>query len=51
VRVRIDADGRATPTGPQGSHMLSSLLQADGLALIPRGAEPLPAGSAVAVYG
>jgi molybdopterin molybdotransferase len=49
VRVRIDADGVATPTGPQGSHVISSLLGADGLALIPRGAEPLPQGAKVAV--
>ena len=37
VRVRIDDDGRAHATGPQGSHVLSSMLGADGLALIPRG--------------
>src|SRR5438094_417010 len=34
VRVRIDETGAATPTGPQGSHVLSSLLGADGLAVI-----------------
>jgi len=49
IRVRIDADGLATPTGPQGSHMLSSLVEADGLALIPRGEEPLLAGTQVEV--
>ena len=37
VRVSIGEDGAATPTGPQGSHILSSLLGADGLAVIPRG--------------
>jgi molybdopterin molybdotransferase len=51
VRVRIDESGAATPTGPQGSHVLSSLLGADGLAVIPRGGEPLPAGAPVDVYG
>jgi molybdopterin molybdotransferase len=51
MRVHIDADGLATPTGPQGSHMLSSLVEAHGLALIPRGDGALPAGSVVAVYG
>jgi molybdopterin molybdotransferase len=51
VRVRIDESGAATPTGPQGSHVLSSLLGADGLAVIPRGGEPLPAGVPVDVYG
>jgi len=50
VRVRIDADGAATPTGPQGSHILSSLLGADGLAVIPRGTKRLPAGAQVDVY-
>jgi molybdopterin molybdotransferase len=49
IRVRVDADGVATPTGPQGSHMLSSLVQADGLALIPRGEEPLASGTEVEV--
>lgn len=49
VRVRIDADGLATPTGPQGSHMLSSLLGADGLALIGRGTEPAREGTVVEV--
>ena len=48
--MRIDETGAATPTGPQGSHVLSSLLGADGLAVIPRGAGALPAGSAVDVY-
>jgi molybdopterin molybdotransferase len=51
VRVRIDETGTATPTGPQGSHVLSSLLGADGLALIPRGEGVLPVGSEVDVYG
>jgi molybdopterin biosynthesis enzyme len=31
--------------------VLSSLLGADGLAVIPRGGEPLPAGAPVDVYG
>jgi molybdopterin molybdotransferase len=51
VRVRIDEAGAATPTGPQGSHILSSLLGADGLAVIPRGEGALAAGSVVDVYG
>jgi molybdopterin molybdotransferase len=51
VRVRIDEAGAATPTGPQGSHILSSLLAADGLAVIPRGEGALGAGSTVDVYG
>jgi molybdopterin molybdotransferase len=50
VRVAIDAQGAATPTGPQGSHVLSSLLGADGLAVIPRGEGTLAAGSEVDVY-
>ena len=37
VRVRLDADGRAHDTGPQGSHVLSSMLGADGLAIVPAG--------------
>jgi molybdopterin molybdotransferase len=50
VRVAIDATGAATPTGPQGSHVLSSLLGADGLAVVPRGEGALAAGSEVDVY-
>jgi molybdopterin molybdotransferase len=49
VRVRIDADGRATPTGPQGSHMLSSLVRADALAIVPAGTGALAAGTEVAI--
>jgi molybdopterin molybdotransferase len=48
VRVRLD-DGRAFPTGPQGSHQLSSMLGADALAIVPRGDGELPAGSEVAI--
>jgi len=48
VRVRLVGD-RATPTGPQGSHMLSSMLGADALAIIPRGEGDLPAGAAVEI--
>jgi molybdopterin molybdotransferase len=46
VRVAL-RDGRATPTGPQGSHQLSSMLRADALAIVPRGDGELPAGAEV----
>jgi molybdopterin molybdotransferase len=51
VRVRLSSeDGlSATPTGPQGSHQLSSMLGADGLALIPAGEGVLAAGEEVQV--
>jgi molybdopterin molybdotransferase len=49
VRVRLDADGRATPTGPQGSHQLTSMLGGDGLALVTAGEGTAEAGSAVDV--
>ena len=48
VRVRLDGD-EATPTGPQASHVLTSMLGADALALVPRGEGELAAGSAVEV--
>jgi molybdopterin molybdotransferase len=48
VRVRLAGD-RATPTGPQGSHVMTSLLGADGLARIPAGDGVLAAGSPVEV--
>lgn len=47
VRVRIDDEGRAAPTGPQGSHVLTSVLGADALAVVPRGSGVLPAGTPV----
>jgi molybdopterin molybdotransferase len=47
VRVRRDEDGRVHATGPQDSHLLSSLLGADALAIIPRGPGELPAGTEV----
>ncbi|MEA2391610.1 MAG: molybdopterin molybdotransferase [Solirubrobacteraceae bacterium] len=53
VRVLLSSEApsglRATPTGPQGSHLLSSLAGADGLALIPAGTGELAAGEAVRV--
>lgn len=51
VRVHV-RDGEATPTGPsQGSHVLSSLLDADGLVIVPAGPGELPAGAEVEVLG
>jgi molybdopterin molybdotransferase len=52
VRVRLAAtdDGwRATSTGAQGSHMLTSMLGADALALIPPGEGELASGARVEV--
>ncbi len=48
VRVTLDG-GEATSTGPQGSHQLSSMLGADGLAVVGAGTGDLPAGSEVEV--
>ena len=39
----------AFPNGAQGSHILTSLLGADALAMIPMGDGALPAGSIVAL--
>ena len=50
VRVRLERqDGRlvAMPNGPQGSHIVTSLLGADALALIPAGDGELEAGTSV----
>jgi molybdopterin molybdotransferase len=47
VRCRLEArpDGwYAAPTGPQGSHVLTSMLRADALALVPAGQGELAAG-------
>jgi molybdopterin molybdotransferase len=52
VRVRLERrDGGlvAIPNGPQGSHLVSSLLGADALAFIPSGHGELPAGTSVTV--
>ena len=48
VRVRLDGDS-ATPTGPQGSHVLTSMLGADGLAIITAGEGDVEAGTQVTV--
>lgn len=53
VRVVIGrgADGwTATPSGGQGSHVLSSLSRADGLAEVPEATTSLAAGDAVKVH-
>jgi molybdopterin molybdotransferase len=52
IRVRLKAAGddhalEATPNGPQGSHILTSLLGADALALIEAGEGSVPAGTPV----
>jgi len=45
VRLRPDRDGwHATPTGEQGSHMLTSMLGADALAFVAPGEGEVPAG-------
>ena len=57
IRVRIELGGEgaappgltAFPNGAQGSHILTSLLRADALAMIPMGEGALPAGSIVAL--
>jgi molybdopterin molybdotransferase len=50
VRLTEDSDGwRATPTGLQGSAILSGLAQADGLAIVPQGTANLPAGATIDV--
>ncbi len=50
VRVVLERESgktTATPNGAQGSHILTSLLGADALAMIPAGEGTLPAGSSV----
>lgn len=52
VRVRLDQDEgrwRATPSGAQGSHVLSSLSAADGLAIVEAGTATAWAGQTLAV--
>ncbi len=52
LRVRLERRHGATiaiPNGPQGSHILSSLLGADALALIPPGRGEVEAGTSVAL--
>jgi molybdopterin molybdotransferase len=54
VRVRLHRDEHdgaltATPTGPQGSHQLSSMLGADGLALVTAGEGAVRAGDQLTV--
>jgi molybdopterin molybdotransferase len=50
VRLRAADDGwHASPTGPQGSHVLTSMLGADALAMVPPGDGGLPAGARVEI--
>jgi molybdopterin molybdotransferase len=52
VRVRLDYQDGATvavPNGPQGSNIVSSLLGADALAMIPPGEGEIEAGARVAL--
>ena len=48
LRIALGPDGwHATTTGPQSSHILSSMLGADAIALIPAGEGVLRAGAQV----
>jgi molybdopterin molybdotransferase len=50
VTLALRGEGTfATPTGPQESHLLSSLYGAEALAMIPTGEGTQPAGSLVAL--
>jgi molybdopterin molybdotransferase len=52
IRVRLERrDGTLTalPNGPQASHIVTSLIGADALAMIPPGEGQLPAGAPVAI--
>ncbi|MBV9817279.1 MAG: molybdopterin molybdotransferase MoeA [Solirubrobacterales bacterium] len=50
VRLELGESGlTAFPNGPQGSHILTSLLGADALAMIPRGEGRIDEGDAVAL--
>jgi molybdopterin molybdotransferase len=49
-RLQIRDDGlHATPTGPQGSHVLSSMLGAEALAMIPSESAGVRVGERVAI--
>jgi molybdopterin molybdotransferase len=49
-RLRMADDGwHAEPTGPQGSHVMSSMLGAAALAIVPAGERDLTAGERVAI--
>jgi molybdopterin molybdotransferase len=53
IRVRLEEEGddvRAYPNGAQGSHILTSLLGADALALIPLGEGTMAAGTTVELH-
>jgi molybdopterin molybdotransferase len=53
VRVSLKRDGArwlATPTGAQGSHLVSSIARADGLAIVPEDTTRIPEGGDVAVH-
>jgi molybdopterin molybdotransferase len=52
TRVRLERDGDgwvATPTGPQGSHVITSIALANGLAVVPEDVMEIPAGGEVMV--
>ncbi|HEU4977837.1 MAG TPA: gephyrin-like molybdotransferase Glp [Solirubrobacteraceae bacterium] len=49
LRVRVDDEGWAHLTGPQGSHQLTSMLAADALAIVPRGEGALERGAEVEI--
>jgi molybdopterin molybdotransferase len=52
LRVRLTREGAgwtARPTGAQGSHLISSIAQADGLAIVPEAVTEVRVGDEVRV--
>ena len=52
ARVRLERTGggwTATPTGHRGSNLISTVVRANGLAMVPVGTATAPAGSEVRV--
>jgi molybdopterin molybdotransferase len=52
IRVRLSRDAGgwvATPTGPQGSHLVTSIARASGLAIVPEEVVEVPADAEVSV--
>jgi molybdopterin molybdotransferase len=50
LRAIVGRDGTAVTTGSQGSHLMTSLVKANALLIVPEGVEHVPIGSQLAAW-
>ena len=50
IRAIVSGDGTAVTTGSQGSHIMTSLVKANALLIVPEGVKHVPAGTMLTAW-